>query len=161
MWRWRDGVANADIDLDLQPGRPESRLERNAPPAIRILFTNRPHLNGLGQKGYRVGLDLDATNLMDDSAQRVVRQLTETQQVRITRRAQRFAEPHEEQQRALQHETLRIRRACESIKKALHCVAREHEVRIDADRFRMSRESHLYRMRKARTLGIHAVSASR
>jgi hypothetical protein len=106
-------------------------------------------------------LDLDLANVDEDPHQGLIREIAKTQQIGVARRTDGFAQPDQKQQRAFQDKPVDIRRTREPVEKTLHRIAREDQIRVHTDCFRVPREPRLHRTGKAVASTVHATSASR
>jgi hypothetical protein len=91
----------------------------------------------------RIGFDFHNTDFGEDGAQRFHVEVAEAQKIRVAGRAYRLAEPDEQHQGSLEHESICVPRARQPIEQSLSGVAREHKVRIDLQLVRMAHEPYL------------------
>ena len=103
-----DGIADADIDLHAQARLAQARLKDGAQPAIGILRPNRSDADRRGQILEAVELDSGVARIGEYLHERLLGHFAQAEQIRIPGGTDRFAEPDEHEQRALQDEPVRM-----------------------------------------------------
>lgn len=158
LGRGDHGVADADVDLDPKPRRAQVGENRHALAAVDVRAADGTDPNGRRVELETVRLDWHGADLGDGSAQRIGVEIAEAEEIRIARGSDRFTQPYEQHQRALEDKAAGVRGAGQPVEEPLRRVARQHEVGVDPERVRMPNQARLDRLGKTRA---HATSASR
>ena len=138
-----DGVADPDVDLHAQPRRTEMAFQRDALSAVHILFADWGGHDGGRIERHTVGLDLQDCDLREDRCQRVLGDLSESEKIHVASGPDHVTDPRNEKHGAFEHETLGVTRTRDPVQKPFGRVARENQVRIDAQVLRLSDEPRL------------------
>ena len=100
----RDRVPEADVDLEIDPGLPEPRLQLHALAAIFLFLADRLDGHRVGGEHQPVVRGLQLAERPEDLGETLPAALAEPEQIEVPRRAVELARPEREEQGAFEHE---------------------------------------------------------
>lgn len=156
----RDDIAEADIDLEPDPGCGDARDHDGPDPAVLLVLTDRIDLERARVECHAIVLDFGRDHVRDDVADPAHAGNAEPEQIDVARRAMWLVGPQHEQRRAFEHEGICVARGCEPVQQAFVRVAREYELEVLASLLRQGEQTRANRCGDVLRRFRHGASAS-
>lgn len=139
--RRRERVADADVDMDMEPGGAQLSAQRHPLTAVLVLLADGAHRHAVGEEPDAVGFDRLVADRGEHAPQGLGGEVAEPEEVEVARGSGGFIQPHFEQQRALQHEPVGVRGSGDAAEEAFHPEPGQERVGVDPLRLALVEQS--------------------
>lgn len=155
----RDGVAKADVDLNIEACSAERPPDRHARTLVVGVFLDARRVDGLGVEDDAVVLDGRRANLREDLRESFEVGRAASEQVEVLRRAMHRRRPDAEEHGALEDELRGMLRRNEPGEQSLVRVPRERVVELLAALLRGFEQSRANGVSDVRRCAFHAIDS--